>query len=215
MRTVGMIAIGFLLAVAIAAVVLLRTAHHSSGAHAEPSAIETYMARRARGLGIPEAQRRLQNPVVLSDEIIAEGRAHFADHCALCHGNDGRGKTTIGQNLYPKAPDLTAQPTQSLSDGELFSIIENGIRLTGMPAWGGASPDSDSDSDWHHGAEETWHLVHFIRHLPQVTTEELAAMRDLNPKTRDEWQEEEERKAYLEGRSPAPAPEEHTGHHHH
>lgn len=51
---------------------------------------------------------------------------------------------------------MTSPATQSLSDGELFIAIKNGIRLTGMPAWGGNTPEE---------GEETWELVHFIRHL--------------------------------------------------
>ena len=85
---------------------------------------------------------------------------HFADHCASCHGNDGRGKTEIGQNLYPKAPDMWGEETQKLSDGELFYIIKNGVRLTGMPAWGKDTPKDDRQS---------WHLVAFIRHVPWIT----------------------------------------------
>src|SRR5467141_1262563 len=57
-------------------------------------------------------------------------------HCATCHGNDGRRQTDIGRNMYPKAPDMRRARTQDLTDCELFSIIKNGIRLTGMSAWG-------------------------------------------------------------------------------
>jgi mono/diheme cytochrome c family protein len=68
----------------------------------------------------------------------------------LCHGNDGKGRTLIGQNLYPKTTDLSLPQTQQLGDGELFYIITNGIRLTGMPAWGTGTPEDD---------EATWGLV--------------------------------------------------------
>ena len=78
----------------------------------------------------------------------------------------------MGRNLYPKAPDMRARATQSLSDGELYSIIKNGVRLTGMPAWG-APGDAD---------EETWALVHFIRRLPALTPDDLADMRRRNPR---------------------------------
>ena len=57
---------------------------------------------------------------------------------------------------------MRAANTQSLTDGELFSIIEHGIRLTGMPGWGTGTPESERDS---------WSLVHFIRRLPKVTPE--------------------------------------------
>ena len=96
----------------------------------------------------------------------------------------------MGQNLYPKAPDMWAADTQSLSDGELFYIIENGIRLTGMPAWGKAGPDDDS---------ETWDLVHLIRHFPKITADEMAEMASLNPKSRAEFEEEQAIQKFLAG----------------
>jgi len=66
--------------------------------------------------------------------LIAEAKAHFADHCAICHANNGSGNTEIGRNLYPKAPDMRLPQTLNLTDGELYYTIHNGIRLTGMPA---------------------------------------------------------------------------------
>jgi mono/diheme cytochrome c family protein len=132
-----------------------------------------------RHYATPSDLRDRKNPVPLTPEVLAEARAHFADHCAQCHGNDGRGQTVIGQALYPKAPDMRHPETQSQSDGELFATIENGIRLTGMPAWGDGTAAS---------ARGSWTLVHFIRHLPNLGEEEIAEMVKLNPKTRAEWE---------------------------
>lgn len=150
---------------------------HGFSARDEPTAVEAFVARRLRHLSVPHAARRAENPVALTGAVLAEAREHFADHCALCHGNDGGGDTPIGRNLYPKAPDMTASRTQSLSDGELFYIIENGIRLSGMPAWGEEGPHED---------EASWKLVHFVRHLPSITPEEVAEMEKLNPRSRRE-----------------------------
>src|SRR5438132_6410501 len=116
----------------------------------DPSWIETVTARRVRALAVPASARDAKNPVPLSSDVLAEARAHFADHCAMCHANDGRGRTAIGENLYPKAPDMREASTQRLTDGELYYIIENGIRMTGMPAWG-------KEGDAHD--EHTWGLV--------------------------------------------------------
>ncbi|HXF91575.1 MAG TPA: c-type cytochrome [Nitrospiraceae bacterium] len=166
-------------------------------AKAEPHALEVLLARQIRRLAIPIEQRHAPNPVPPSPEALAEARAHFADHCATCHANDGSGKTPIGQNVYPKAPDLRLKETQSLSDGELFFIIHNGIRFTAMPAWGSGDPDKDLDS---------WKLVHFIRHLPDLTPEELQEMKALNPKTKKELEQEAAFDRFLEGEdAPAPA----------
>lgn len=156
----------------------------------QPTAVEAGVARSLRHLAIPSRQRRLANPVVLKPEVLAEGRMHWADHCAICHGNDGRGGTAIGRNLYPKAPDMTLGDTQNLSDGELFTIIKNGIRLTGMPAWGDPSGSDDA---------QTWALVHFIRHLPRITQDELEEMKALNPVSPMEQKEELEEESFLRG----------------
>jgi mono/diheme cytochrome c family protein len=71
-----------------------------------PSVLETYVAKTARRLSVPSSERNATNPFAPTPDVLAEARAHFADHCATCHGNDGTGKTQIGQNLYPRAPDM-------------------------------------------------------------------------------------------------------------
>ena len=163
---------------------------HGFSARDKPTEIEKVVARRLRYLSIPSAQARIRNPVLLTPGVLERARAHFADHCALCHGNDGRGKTAIGQNLYPKPPDMTLQDTQGLPDGALFYIIKNGVRLTGMPAWGDNTPEDD---------RESWELVHFIRHLPRLSGKELAQMDELNPRSQQEWEEEQAEKRFLAG----------------
>jgi mono/diheme cytochrome c family protein len=172
-------------------------------AKTEPHALEVLMARQIRHLAIPIKKRNAVNPVPLNAEVLNEARAHFADHCAICHSNDGSGQTPIGKNVYPKAPDMRLTDTQSLSDGELFWVIHNGIRFTAMPAWGSGDPEKDLDS---------WKLVHFIRHLPQITQEELDEMKTLNPKTPKEHLEEEAFDQFLKGNDAAAGKAE--GHHH-
>jgi mono/diheme cytochrome c family protein len=168
------------------------TIRRGFSARDNPSAIEAYIAKTARKLSIPASERDAKNPFASTPEVLSEARAHFANHCATCHGNDGSGKTQIGQNLYPKTPDMRQSETQNLTDGQLYYIIDNGIRLTGMPAWGGPTQDDDS-----------WKLVAFIRHLPQLTPQELKEMEQLNPKGPGERSEEEEEERFLnEGKVP-------------
>ena len=178
--------------------------HHGFSARDQPSALETYVARTARRLAVPSWAKNAKNPFTASPELMAESRAHFADHCAICHANNGNGKTEIGQNLYPKAPDMRLPQTQNLTDGELYYTIHNGIRLTGMPAWGAAEKDEDS-----------WKLVLFIRHLPQLTPAEEREMSALNPKGPEEKQEELEEEQFLNEGQPgnqAPKPPTHPNH---
>src|ERR1700678_472943 len=156
-------------------------------ARATPGAVETFLGRSIRNMSIPKDARRLQNPMTASPETLIEAQRHFADHCASCHGNDGRGGTEMGQKLYPPAPDMTLPATQNLTDGELYYIIENGVRFTGMPAWGAGGPND----------HDTWHLILFIRHMPQVSRQEMLDMEKYNPRSPAEMQEEEEENQFL------------------
>lgn len=166
-------------------------------ARLEPSPIEASVARRLRALAIPRDVAARPNPVAASAEALADGMAHFADHCASCHANDGSGDTELGRSLYPRSPDMRLAPTQGLSDGALFYIIEHGVRLTGMPAWGTGSADGELSS---------WRLVHFIRHLPVLSAAEQLEMEALNPKSGEEWQSEEDARRFLEADGDVPPP---------
>ena len=189
-----------LLGVVVAMVVSIL--HDGLSARATPSRFEIMLARNARHLAIPSNARLAQNPLLDSPEDLRAARLHFADHCTICHANDGSGDMPIGRNLYPKPPDLRQEDTQRLSDGELFWIIENGVRFTGMPAFGGA-----------HGSEQdSWKLVSFLRHLPRLTEEERMEMERYNPKGPEDLEEEQEENDFLRGAPIQQKPEE--AHHH-
>ena len=176
-------------------------------ARPQPSRLEAVTARAVRSLAIRARVRGVTNPVPVSDAVIKEGMEHFADHCAVCHGNDGSGETEMGRGLYPRAPDMRLPATQDLSDAELFYIIENGVRLTGMPAWSTGTKEGETSS---------WHLVHFIRHLPKLSEEEIALMETSNPKSPEEVRQDLEAEKFLQGgdpEPPSPNAHQHTGAH--
>ncbi len=146
---------------------LLQVRAHGFSAREKPTGMEAFVATRLRWFASESDARSLKNPVEATPLAVAEARDHYADHCATCHGNRGDGKTQINAGLYPPAPDMRESHTQDLSDGELFYIIKNGVRFTGMPGWGGSD-------------EDNWKLVLFIRHLPRITSKELEFMREVN-----------------------------------
>jgi len=132
-------------------------------AREQPSWMERTMARNARKIATPFDAKNLKNPrQQQTAEMMAEADEHFVEHCGICHGIDGRGDTLIGKNLYPQVPDMSQADTQQLSDGELYYIISNGIRLTGMPAW-----------RFEDKPEAIWDLVSLIRRLPKLSPDEL------------------------------------------
>ena len=108
-----------------------------------------------------------------------------------------------GKTMYPRPPNMRQKETQELSDGELYYTIKNGIRLSGMPAFGDPG-DDDLDS---------WKLVAFIRHLPQLSDQEQMEMEHLNPKGPDEMQEEMEEEQFLNGGKAPTAPKMSNMHH--
>ncbi len=164
MRTVLLALLFAILIIAVAiGGVYVYAREHGFSAREQPSWMERTMARNARNIATPSDAKNLKNPrEQQTAEMIAVADEHFVEHCGICHGIDGHGDTVIGNNLYPKVPDMSQTETQQLADGELYYIINNGIRLTGMPAWG--SEDKP---------EAIWDLVSLIRRLPKLSPEEM------------------------------------------
>ncbi len=130
----------------------------------KPSKLETSLANMAKDVVIPLEAESLKNPLPNSDEVIHEGQAFYAMSCSICHGADGHAVTELGRMMYPPAMDLTSPHVQHWSDAELYWIIQNGVRLTGMPAWKTTLSPTD-----------TWKVVHFIRAIPRMSASAKAA----------------------------------------
>jgi mono/diheme cytochrome c family protein len=105
------------------------------------------------------------NPFSKPEDIRA-GLAHYKENCVDCHGAPGVEESEFGEGLNPPAPDLTLPAVQRMRDGELFWVVSNGIRMTGMPAF---APT--------HKEDEIWKIVAFVRHLPEITKEEQQALK--------------------------------------
>jgi mono/diheme cytochrome c family protein len=187
LRTLGLLILTVLVIGVLTGAYIVAT---GVSARPDPGALEARTARTIRTLAIRPRVRGVTNPVPASYTVIMEGMEHFADHCAVCHGNDGSGNTEMGRGLYPRAPDMRLPATQNLSDAELFYIIENGVRLTGMPGWATGTKEGETSS---------WHLVHFIRHLPKLTAEEVEHMEELTPKSPQAVRQQIEEEKFLQG----------------
>ena len=154
-RIVAITCIGVLLAVLIVSYLLLSS--EGLSARKKPGNFEYAVANFAMGLSIPAQSKALKNPLTPDPQLLADARQHFKERCAVCHAEDGSGKTTVAAGLSPEVPDLHADHIQQLTDGELFYIIKNGVRFTGMPAW---------DLEDHHN----WSLVLLIRQFAKESS---------------------------------------------
>jgi predicted CXXCH cytochrome family protein len=139
--------------------------HRGFRATNKPLPGEAAVARTMRDLAIAGKDRSRKNPLEFTWQNLNEGREDFLAKCSGCHGRDGSGVAPTGQSLYPRVPDLRSPHTQSLTDGEIHYIIENGVAFTGMPAWGNLHQTRDGDS---------WKLVFYIRSLGPLTGQEQA-----------------------------------------
>jgi mono/diheme cytochrome c family protein len=122
-----------------------------------PSQGETSLANAAKDVTIPLEAGKMKNPLPETDEVVSQGQEVFLGSCAQCHGADARGDSSLGRNMDPPAMDLTSAHVQHWSDAELFWIIQNGVRLTGMPSWKSSISDTD-----------TWKLARFVHNLPHA-----------------------------------------------
>lgn len=123
-------------------------------ARKKPGAVERAVATYALHLSIPQAAKNTRNPVAASPEALTAGSKNFAENCAICHGVDGAGKTDTARGLSPGVPDLRSKKVQKLTDGQMFYLVKNGIRFTGMPGW-------DLSED------QIWKLVLVMRQFPR------------------------------------------------
>ncbi|MDA8249630.1 MAG: cytochrome c, partial [Rhodospirillales bacterium] len=147
--------LAFFVVVAVVAVFLYRSVVPGiSSARREPPAVEVAIATWLLRASVPQQDKVRANPLGSDPAYVSAGREIFKQKCEVCHGYDGSGRTEIGSGEYPRPPALRAISIMSLTDGELFYYIRNGIRNTGMPAWN--MPD-----------QQLWQVVAYLRHLPR------------------------------------------------
>lgn len=165
MRLLSGIILGVLI-ILLGLAVVVATGSVNFAAVASPTKFETQVATFALGRSIAKHAAATKNPVAGSPDALRVGLAHYKENCVLCHGAPGVEETEAGMGLNPPAPDLTLPAIQKMSDGELYWVIANGVRWTGMPAF-----------SLTHKPDELWKVVAFVRHLPELNDQEQKALK--------------------------------------
>src|SRR5712692_9137251 len=150
-----------LLVVALGLAAVFATGAYNVAASSPPSKLENRIATFALNKSVGKRAPGGKNPFAASPQVLGEGFAHYKENCVSCHGAPGVDASEAAEGLNPPAPDLTLPRVQARPDGEIFWIVSNGIKMTGMPAF---SPT--------HKPDECWKVVAFLRHLPEITEEE-------------------------------------------
>lgn len=162
------ILLGMLLAVVLlvaAAIAVVLTGAFDMSAAKPPGGFEKAVGHAALNHSVSRRAPKAANPLSGPD-VVRAGLAHYREMCVFCHGAPGLDASEAGDGLNPPAPDLTLPGVQARTDGELFWIVQQGVRMTGMPAFGPTHKDP-----------EIWKIVAFLRHLPQISKDEQAALK--------------------------------------
>jgi len=130
-----------------------------ANADSKPGGLETWMAGKSLKATIGREAPTEQNPVALNDQNLVEGVHLFAQNCAVCHGSakGSASPSPIAKGLYPQAPQLATDGVEDDPEGESFWKIKHGIRLTGMPSFGGSLSD-----------RQIWSLALFLNHMDKL-----------------------------------------------
>ncbi len=159
MRRLHIAGIGVL--VLIAVIAAGAASQFTLSALPEPGRTETFLATKTKHYLVHRSSREGTLPAPADRQAsIKEGERLFGTECGACHGASGRNPTDAGRWMYPRAADLTSRDVQAYSDQEVFWIIKNGIRLSGMPAFGRVESE-----------EHIWDLVFYVRALPKAAPE--------------------------------------------
>lgn len=158
-----------LVLVGLGAAAMVWTGSFNTAASVPPSSIEKRLAGLALDRSIARRAPKTANPLKATPDVLGGGMGHYREMCVTCHGAPGVDASEAGEGLNPPAPDLTISRVQERTDGELFWLVQNGVRMSGMPAFGAT-----------HKEDEIWKIVAFLRHLPEITAEEQKELRGRN-----------------------------------
>jgi len=129
----------------------------------DPSLIRWVLVT-TRESSIERRAQTIQAPALDGVDRIENGFRGYREMCVICHGTPGGKPSPLAKGLNPEPPDLS-EDEGHMSDAELFWVIKNGIRMTGMPGWGPSHKD-----------EELWDIVAFIKTLPNMSAANYRAL---------------------------------------
>lgn len=153
----------------ILAILFIRSGIYNVAATYPDSAPAEWVLSNTMDNSVKRHARDIKVPALDDPAMINRGFRHYEEDCVICHGAPGTRIGEVGRGLNPKPPELT-EVAGDWKPSELFWITKNGVRMTGMPAWGVI------DSD-----KELWDTVAFVRELPSMSPAQYKAMSRKTP----------------------------------
>jgi mono/diheme cytochrome c family protein len=163
MKAARVIAATLLVEIAALAVLIASGLYDVSAMSSDPKPVR-WILIVARNRSIERHSRGIQEPNVADSSLVAEGFDHYSEMCVECHGAPGIERSEVGEGLYPQPPNL-ARAAKKLLPRELFWVVKNGIKSTGMPAFGKT-----------HSDQKVWAIAAFIERLTNMTPAEYTTM---------------------------------------
>jgi mono/diheme cytochrome c family protein len=161
--------VGFILGIAVVIAglaVFVFSGIYNVSAVAPHWAVTLKILDGARNQSVTHHSKGIVAPTLNDPNMQKAGFDHFHETCRLCHGAPGIDRNEFAQGLYPNPPDLaSAELHGEKHDAQMFWIIKNGLKMTGMPAFGKTHTDS-----------EIWDMVSFIDQLPTLQSDQYKAM---------------------------------------
>ncbi len=154
-----------LVLVALAAWAYLRSGRFDIRADRRPGGLEQWIVSTLRDRSLARQADPITPPEPFDTPMVARGALIYGDSCEICHGGPGRQAEPFAYGLHPVPPSLDSPVVQDDSDGEFFWVIGNGLRFTGMPAFGSLYDE-----------EDRWAVVAFLRRLPELLPAEYEAL---------------------------------------
>jgi mono/diheme cytochrome c family protein len=157
--------VGTLVAIVCGVFLVSHFGMYPIGADNPPSGLERRLAGRALNVYADRHKPAGDNPAAPTPVNLTDGAKEYEEHCALCHGGAKARISPIGEKFNPPAPQLINKIPHD-PDAWLFWVTKHGVRMTGMPAWGGVLSD-----------DEMWKIVAFIKHSDKLPAEVESAWR--------------------------------------
>jgi mono/diheme cytochrome c family protein len=153
-----------LLIVAGAALAIMYTGSYDVAANVPDNPIVEWYLSNTMIRSVTSRANSIKAPAQFTDQQARAGFSIYKDTCIYCHGAPGKEPAEISKGLNPDAPDLS-DAVSDMTSAELFWIIKNGIKMTGMASYGKI-----------HNDDEIWNLVAFVQRLPKMTSEEYGRL---------------------------------------
>ena len=128
---------------------------HDEHAPAKPSTSKQAGGQHEDATHTHAAAAKIANPVKPDEASIAAGQKLYGTHCVACHGATGAGDGVQASKFTPRPSNLAdAQWKHGPSDGEIFTVIRNGVPKTSMTSFAKKMTE-----------RQTWDVVNFVRSL--------------------------------------------------